>query len=670
MPISHILPPVLEDEPVWMDLIQTMEGVVGSTADNRIRILLNRHNLEYYTNMQTGLSDENGPKLYVPGAVSGTPEVFAAVKSLAQLTGYAYRDANKLDVDTYLRMIESATSYIPYKGTRKFIDFFSYVINKNLVINPLWYDYSESKFYSENSPALATRKFDAATGSHTAFPTPYVDIEMDPELIKVFTLQELMDLFYSVTSFDIVIRQVVFGYNAPAPSVFVIPGPVDVFTEVNVDPIQTNIPSYPSIIKSGGAGDIFKVTPAKCFTDTAGTIAATFGDKVARVNSVASSSVYAVQTNANYRPTLGRVPKIGRRNRAIYTERFTVADWVKTNLVATDNAAGSTDPQGGNHAGYIAPNTTLGTHYMEAPASVLLPVGTHNISIYAKPDTLSRLYIESNANSVHRILHVDVQFGAIVSNSGFTNAKVQAAAGGWYRISCELTLASPATLQSAVRIGLAQLQNTSFIGDGLSGLYVYGLAVGDALYDYQTVATAFDVTQQGQPSVYYLNFDSNAVLTVGPVTFTGNRRTWFVGANLTNTPPEARTVMNAESGGGAVMSVLPTKVQQCQFRGSSLVTVAGDVSTNGKLVFVASMDGAKQSFTNEDYTTTRFGTLVENYANTTIRIGSVGATPVTTTSFEGQVTAWGWTSQPCSIAEVEAISEWLIGLAPDTLKVG
>ncbi len=75
-----------------------------------------------------------------------------------------------------------------------------------------------------------------------------------------------------------------------------------------------------SLFASGEEGAWYEPSTTTCFTDTAGTTAATYGDAVARINDLSGNGNHATQATAAARPILARVPEGGRRNELSETD--------------------------------------------------------------------------------------------------------------------------------------------------------------------------------------------------------------------------------------------------------------------------------------------------------------------------------------------------------------
>lgn len=75
-----------------------------------------------------------------------------------------------------------------------------------------------------------------------------------------------------------------------------------------------------SLFASGEEGAWYEPSPTTCFTDTGGTVAATYGDAVAYLQDKSGNGNHATQSTASARPILARVPEGGRRNELSETD--------------------------------------------------------------------------------------------------------------------------------------------------------------------------------------------------------------------------------------------------------------------------------------------------------------------------------------------------------------
>jgi hypothetical protein len=169
-------------------------------------------------------------------------------------------------------------------------------------------------------------------------------------------------------------------------------------------------------------------------------------------------------------------------NLLTYSEQFDNGAWSKGYLSVSANAAVS--PDGATTADKLVENTLNGEHAISiAPAFSVLANTAYTFSIYAKASgrSLLRLMADKDVAFVDKILaEFDLSSGTVVhSNVGGTASGVTTqmtnVGNGWYRCSVSGVVSSSS---GTYLRGVAYLQTTSlvtgYLGDGTSGLYIWG----------------------------------------------------------------------------------------------------------------------------------------------------------------------------------------------------
>jgi hypothetical protein len=222
---------------------------------------------------------------------------------------------------------------------------------------------------------------------------------------------------------------------------------------------------------------------------------------------------HATQSTSASRPVLS-----ARVNLLTKTEQFDDAVWLKFDASSPPPAVSAPD------------NTTTADKFVEGTGSSVhrfIQAGTivsgtqYYFSVYAQAAERTRLLLRNNNGSTD----VDTVFdltgiGSVVSGSG----DITPVGGNWFRIVRTFTAVASTTSNFISQFLLVNTgTNTSYTGDGTSGLYLWGADLrvandGVNLPVYQRVNTSTDYDTTGFP--YYLRFDgtddSMATNTITP----------------------------------------------------------------------------------------------------------------------------------------------------------
>ncbi len=163
--------------------------------------------------------------------------------------------------------------------------------------------------------------------------------------------------------------------------------------------------------------------------------------------------------------------------------RLSHPDWVNDNVVVTDNVA--TSPSGGSTADKMAAAATTSTHrtYIER----FMRAGQdYTVSIFAQADELRHFASWVDVASGNQSAGWDLVTGAITRTAA-DNEAISDEGDGWWR--CSYTVRPTTDKVHRIYFSLNQTSGQafeSFLGDGVSGINLWGAAVywGDTLVDY------------------------------------------------------------------------------------------------------------------------------------------------------------------------------------------
>ena len=211
---------------------------------------------------------------------------------------------------------------------------------------------------------------------------------------------------------------------------------------------------------------------------------ATYYDSTGTIRTAASG-----QPRYTYNPSLlTAAPKLlleaAATNLVTYSEQFDNAAWTKTRGSITANA--TTAPDGTVSADKFTEDTQSGSHTIRNATAITI----------TSPTTLTASIFAKAAEGNYIIIGIGDGGGVNISRSTFdlskgsTDTNVTAAANvsapdpeiiyvgnGWYRCSVTATVSNVTTAQAWYFKGANSNANAGYVGDGVSGIYVWGAQV-------------------------------------------------------------------------------------------------------------------------------------------------------------------------------------------------
>jgi hypothetical protein len=217
-------------------------------------------------------------------------------------------------------------------------------------------------------------------------------------------------------------------------------------------------------------------------------------------------------------PTLLLEPQ--STNLITYSEDFDNSAWNKGNTTISANSL--TSPKGDLTADKLVENATTNTHFILETGGTVSSIET--FSVFAKANGRNWILLQSGGNSISSF---DLSNGVIGSNQNCT-PKIEDYGSGWYRCSISFTR----TVNTNNIIGLLQSDSsslTSYLGDGTSGVYIWGAQVEEQSYATSYIPTsgatatrvAETLSKTGLSS--YIN-DNEGVLYIEFASFKGDNQ--------------------------------------------------------------------------------------------------------------------------------------------------
>jgi hypothetical protein len=331
-----------------------------------------------------------------------------------------------------------------------------------------------------------------------------------------------------------------------------------------------------SLFASGEQGFWFDPSPETCFTTPLGTTPASAGDTVGLMLDKSQQQTFET-----------------RRNLVTWSEEFDNAAWGKTNIAVTANI--TVAPDGTITADQIT-ETSGGPFVRQISQSYSVTNSAMTFSVYVKASSGNRfvgiLPVNStlSGNNLAYVFDLDtatflgVNTLAPAPVGTSTNQTIQAVGNGWYFLSVTVTNVNVGvTASCGVRLfnnfveNSVGSANSSYIGDGVSGIFVWGAQL-----------------EGGSAATAYQEVDSL------PTTWFGNHA---IQATLANRP-----ILGRKPRGGsrnllrqtAILGTQTRPVTAAQhtlsFRGTGTVTLSG-ASTAGPLVGTGADDVVSLTFT-------------------------------------------------------------------------
>ena len=180
------------------------------------------------------------------------------------------------------------------------------------------------------------------------------------------------------------------------------------------------------------------------------------------------------------------------QNSILYSQDFTNAAWTKVRTQIT--AGATTAPDGTSTASkFIASVSTATTHYQQQTQSFTVgSTYTYTVRCKAAEYSVVRLTFPTTPFTSSSYCNFNLATGATGTTAGSVSPKIVDLGDGWYE--CSITKTCTVSGSGAVIMYLVTGTNTtSFVGDGVSGVYVWGAQISltpNAISYVQTTATA------------------------------------------------------------------------------------------------------------------------------------------------------------------------------------
>ena len=258
-----------------------------------------------------------------------------------------------------------------------------------------------------------------------------------------------------------------------------------------------------------------------------------------------NSIAYRTQSNGNIGSVATNVPRLSymygscpalllepqRTNNLLQSEGFESSSWTKTASSVTNNT--TTSPNGNINADSLIEDTTNTLHQCNQTTTLL--TGVYTASIFVKANGRSWVFLNI-ASAANYGVYFDIQNGVVGTiQSNITSATIQNFGNGWFR--CIIT--ASVTIAPRLSITIATANNVvSYLGDGTSGLYIFGAQLEAGAY-----ATTYILTTNATATRLSDTFTRNNIYTNGIISASGG--TWYV--ELKNNVSYVRDIVSSNA---------------------------------------------------------------------------------------------------------------------------
>ena len=234
-----------------------------------------------------------------------------------------------------------------------------------------------------------------------------------------------------------------------------------------------------------------------------------------------------------------------RTNLLLRSEELDNVIWSKTNATVTANS--TTSPSGILNADKLVENTVNAQHYINQ--SFLNSNSLFTYSIYAKKGERDFLFINAFATIPNNFTYLPSAYfnlnNGTVGTVSNCNAFIQNVGNGWYRCIIQCTSVFP---QTSLNISFYNyiantISNTTYLGDGTSGIFLWGAQVEAGSYATSYIPTVASTVTRNADVISKTGISSLIGQTEGTIFFDGVvNNMQNIGTNILNTNKSPTTI--------------------------------------------------------------------------------------------------------------------------------
>ncbi len=223
-------------------------------------------------------------------------------------------------------------------------------------------------------------------------------------------------------------------------------------------------------------------------------------------NTVASNVVTEATGAAIPEATLqGYLAEGTRTNLVPYSEQMDQSVWYKWDSTITANAAVS--PRGRTTAEKLVENSSTAAHYVVYDPITISSGTVYTVSVYLKQGERTHAQVRQQTTNGAVYANVDLAAGTITASGvlfgsvwTFTDATITSVGDDWYRVT--VSGSSTETNDKPV-VFLQDGVNTTYTGDGSSGIYLWGAQLEQAAFASSYIPTTTTSVSRGSDQLYY-----------------------------------------------------------------------------------------------------------------------------------------------------------------------
>lgn len=168
---------------------------------------------------------------------------------------------------------------------------------------------------------------------------------------------------------------------------------------------------------------------------------------------------------------LGYLAEGSSTNLFLWSALFLQGYW-GTLLNTTTGTATTTSPDGILAGEKLVEDATTNTHYIRQQLTTTAQ--SYAFSVYAKAGERTRIGLRED--QIGRQAVFDLSSGTVVSSGGGSTGSIVAVGNGWYRCTLTGVWGASSVTRNEIYVlpNTATVANTSYAGDGTSGLYIWG----------------------------------------------------------------------------------------------------------------------------------------------------------------------------------------------------